>query len=141
MQHPLATVTIDKVETFTFPLVPLDSVFLVSNKSRRVWYVRSLKASGANFSIYCNDSNYFIRILSEDCKPKVTVFTISVHTPDEAELYLTVKDKVVYFDRGNKNGLFSLRICFTSRFPRVSQVTDIAHEESLTALLASPVLN
>ncbi|KAK0499955.1 hypothetical protein EDD18DRAFT_1437283 [Armillaria luteobubalina] len=52
LQHPLATVTIDKVETFTSLLVPLDPVFLVSNKNRRVWYARLLKASGANFHQY-----------------------------------------------------------------------------------------
>ncbi|KAK0451584.1 hypothetical protein EV421DRAFT_1044539 [Armillaria borealis] len=127
LQHPFATVTIDNVETFTSHLVPLDPVFFISNKNRRVWYARLLKASGANFSVYCNDSNYLIRILSEDCEPRITVPTISVHTPDEAELCLTVKDEVVYFDRGNKIGLFSPRIGFASRFPHVSQVSDIAH--------------
>ncbi len=126
LQHPLATATIDKVETFT-SLLSLDPVFLISNKRRRVWYARLQKASGANFSVYCNDSNYLIRILSEDCEPRITVPTISVHTPDEAELCLTVKDEVIYFDRGNKIGLFSPQIGFASRFPRVSQVSDIAH--------------
>ncbi|KAK0484889.1 caspase domain-containing protein [Armillaria novae-zelandiae] len=126
LQHPLATVTIDKVETFTSLLVPLDPVFLISKKNRRVRYARLLKASGANFSVYCNDSNYLIRILREDCEPMATVPTISVHTPDEAELCLTVTDEVVYFDRGNKIGLFSPRIGFASRFPHVSQVTNIA---------------
>ncbi|KAK0194259.1 caspase domain-containing protein [Armillaria mellea] len=126
LQHPLAIVTIDKVETFT-SLVALDPVFLISNKNRRVWYARLLKASGANFSVYCNDSNYLTRILSEDCEPRITVPAVSVHTLDEAELCLTVKDEVVYFDRGNKIGLFSPRIGFASRFPRVSQVSDITH--------------
>ncbi|KAK0469283.1 caspase domain-containing protein [Desarmillaria tabescens] len=127
LQHPLATVTINKVETFTSLLVPSDPTFLTSNKNRRVWYARLLKASGANFSAYCNDPNYLTRILSEDCEPRITVPVIVVHTPDEAELCLTVRDEVVFFDRGNRIDLFGPSIGFASRFPHVSQVSDYAH--------------
>ncbi len=42
LQHPLATATIDKVETFT-SLLPLGPVVLIRNKNRRVWYARLLK--------------------------------------------------------------------------------------------------
>ncbi|KAK0205134.1 caspase domain-containing protein [Desarmillaria ectypa] len=126
-QHPLATATVSKVETFISLLVPLDSAFLTSNKNRRVWYARLQKASSASFGTYCNDSNLLTRILNEDCEPRITVPVIAVETPDDADLCLTVKDEVIFFDRGNNISLFSPNIGFASRFPRVSQVNDIMH--------------
>ncbi|PBL03172.1 hypothetical protein ARMGADRAFT_1069725 [Armillaria gallica] len=130
-QHPLASATVKKVETFISTLVPSDPTFLTSNKNRRVWYARLQKASGANFGAYCNDSNFLARILSEDSESRITVPVVAAETPDDADLCLTVKDEVVFFDRGNKIRLFSPNIGFASRFPRASQSNNIAHVRSV----------
>ncbi len=126
LQHPLAIATVSKVEAFT-SLVTLDCAFLHADKDRHIWYTQLLKASGTNFSVYCDDSNYLIRILSEDSEPRIKVPVIAAKTPDDADLCLTVKDEVVLFDRRNKIRLFCPNIGFASRFSHVSQVSDIAH--------------
>ncbi|KAG7451529.1 uncharacterized protein BT62DRAFT_991060 [Guyanagaster necrorhizus] len=136
LQHSLTTATVDKVETFISLLVPQDPAFLTSSKNRRVWYARLLKASGAHFGTYCNDSNFLTQILSKDCEPRITVPVIAVRTPDEADLCLRVKDEVVFFDRGNRIDLFSPSIGFASRFPRASQVNNIAHIRSIISRFA-----
>ncbi|KAK0469386.1 caspase domain-containing protein [Desarmillaria tabescens] len=131
LKHPFIAATVSKVETFISFLIPLDPGFLTSNKNRRVWYARLQKASGANFGTYCNDSNILTRILTEDYEPRITAPVIAAETSDDADLCLTVKDEVVYFDRGSNIRLFSPNIGFASRFPRVSQVNDIAHIRSV----------
>ncbi len=103
LQHPLASATVRKVETFISSLVLLDPTFLTSNKNRRVWYARLQIASGANFGAYCNDSNFLTRILSEDSEPRITVPVIAAKTPDDADLCLTVKDEVVFFRPREQN--------------------------------------
>ncbi|KAK0500063.1 caspase domain-containing protein [Armillaria luteobubalina] len=130
-QHPLASATVRKVEAFTSRLGPLDPTFLTSNKNRRVWYARLQKASGADFRAYCNDSAFLTRILTEDSEPRIAVPVVAAETHDDADLCLTVKDEVVFFDRGNKIHLFSPNIGFASRFPRVSQTNNIAHIRSV----------
>ncbi len=57
-------------------------------------------------------------------------------TVKDADLCLTVKGGVVFFDRGTRIGLFSPIIGFPSRFSHVSQVSDIAHVRSIISCFA-----
>ncbi|PBL03060.1 hypothetical protein ARMGADRAFT_1003870 [Armillaria gallica] len=136
LQYPLAIATVSKVEEFTSLLVPPDHAFLHANKNRLVWYARLLKGSGPSFDIYCNDSNLLTRIIKADCEPRFTVPVAAVRTPDKAHLCLTVKDRSVSFERGEKVNLLSPSIGFPSRFPHVSEVGDTASIRTIISRFA-----
>ncbi|KAK0223701.1 caspase domain-containing protein [Armillaria fumosa] len=113
--YQLTTAVVNTVEPFFSYLHP-DKDFFTTYKDHPVWYARLDKASGSDLAIHCNNLGFLHNLLTEDCEPRLTVPAIVTESQPEADLCLTVKDSIVYFDRGDKNTIISVSMGFPSRF-------------------------
>ncbi|KAK0221406.1 caspase domain-containing protein [Armillaria fumosa] len=113
MKAPVAILKVIEVENAASRLMLTSSnsdTFIV-NTRQPLWYARLRNTSG-HLKIYCNNRDVLAWISTDSVESRLTVPIISVSTPGEADLCLTVKDKTIFFDRGKRINEFS------SCFPR-----------------------
>ncbi|KAK0484890.1 caspase domain-containing protein [Armillaria novae-zelandiae] len=122
--YQLATAVVKTVEPFFSYLHP-DKDFFTMYKDHPVWYARLDKASGSDLAIHCNSSDFLHKLLTDDCEPRLTVPAIVTESQLEADLCLTVKDSMVYIDRGDKNTIISASVGLPSRFSSGVDIKDI----------------
>ncbi|KAK0445813.1 caspase domain-containing protein [Armillaria borealis] len=108
MKAPVATLKVTEVENAISRLMltsPDSDIFTV-NTRQPLWYARLRNTSG-RLKIYCDDRGVLAWIPTDSDESRLTVPVISVSTPEEADLCLTVKDNTVFFHRGKRISEFS----------------------------------
>ncbi|KAK0484996.1 caspase domain-containing protein [Armillaria novae-zelandiae] len=123
--HSLSTAVVDEVGTFASYLTPSEPAFFATYKNRRVWYARLIEVSEACLFIHCNPPALTTRILTEDQGSRFTVPVCSTNDPNQADLYIVLEKRAVYFERTRRNSLFPPCVGLPSRLAYSSSIDDV----------------